>query len=185
MENQLQKEKQDGTVWNWQFRTIAVLLGLILALLLSGCVATVGLQGVSPHRTEITVAQSATISDYVPEPRHLESYEWRATLDRVLERIKPAVRSTCYSIGADHCEMVGQHVEIVADPTINAFVDSNNVVRVHSGLLRYAASDEEIAAVLAHEYGHVFANHIAKKHQNDEIGLLGVLLMSFLGEHYG
>lgn len=145
--------------------------------------ATTGLQGVSPHRSELIFAQQVMNYDSVPVPRYLERSEWRSTLDRIIERIGPAARETCYSIGADHCEKIAERVHIVDDPSINAYVDSNNVVSVHSGLLHLAASDEEIAAVLAHEYGHVFADHIAKKYHNVGVGLLGALVISFLGEY--
>ena len=43
-------------------------------------------------------------------------------------------------------------------------------------MLTYASSDEEIAAVIAHEYGHIFAGHIERSEENAGLGVLTGLL---------
>ncbi|MXW53249.1 MAG: M48 family metalloprotease [Gammaproteobacteria bacterium] len=58
-------------------------------------------------------------------------------------------------------------------------VNSINEFTVPSGLFQLAASDEEIAAALAHECEHVIANHVAKRSQNAKESLLGAPCVSF------
>ena len=154
--------------WN---RLLRLLLCLLLPLLLlSGCLAVpVGLRGVPPNWGELFDAHKAIVNYPVPQSRLLKEEEWRPTLDRVLALIGPSAKETCYLVGADHCEPVGQQVYIVEDPTVNAYVDQSNVITVHSGLLHYAASDEEIAAVLAHEYGHIFADFTASLRPTSQV----------------
>ena len=105
------------------------LLGLLLPLLLlSGCLAVpVGLRGVPPSWGELFDAHKAIVNYHVPQSRLLKEAEWRPTLNRVLALIGPSARETCYLVGANHCELVGQQVHIVEDPTVNAYVDQNNV----------------------------------------------------------
>ena len=66
------------------------------------------------------------------------------------------------------------------DREINAHVDGSHRVTMNAGLLRAAGSDEEIAAVLAHEYGHIIADHIDKRMGDAGVGALGGLLVGTL-----
>jgi predicted Zn-dependent protease len=50
----------------------------------------------------------------------------------------------------------------VRDPAINAFALPGGFVGVHTGLLRAAESESELASVLAHEIAHVTQRHIAR-----------------------
>jgi len=51
---------------------------------------------------------------------------------------------------------------IVENPNINAFATLGGHVVVFTGLLKIADSPEEVAAVLAHEIGHIEERHVAK-----------------------
>ncbi|GMI42386.1 hypothetical protein TeGR_g11258 [Tetraparma gracilis] len=51
--------------------------------------------------------------------------------------------------------------------TPNAFAVPANHVVVYSGLFRYARTEDELAAVLAHEIGHVLARHAGEKMSGD------------------
>jgi predicted Zn-dependent protease len=48
------------------------------------------------------------------------------------------------------------------EPSINAFALPGGFVGVHTGLITAAESESEVAAVLAHEIGHVVQRHIAR-----------------------
>lgn len=61
---------------------------------------------------------------------------------------------------------------VIRDKDLNAFALPGGTIYVHSGLLE-KASDDEVAAVLGHEIGHVAARHAAKHLQSD----LGFLLL--------
>jgi len=52
---------------------------------------------------------------------------------------------------------------VVQDPRINAFAAPGGHIGVHTGLILAAESESELAAVLAHEIGHVTQGHIARR----------------------
>ena len=54
------------------------------------------------------------------------------------------------------------HIYIIADPSPNAFVAGGQNIFVHTGLITFANSYEEIAGVLAHELGHIVAGHVSR-----------------------
>ena len=157
-----------------------------MTVLLAGC-ATPGLQGVIPYNTEVTEANNAIQNSYLPPPRGTEQSEWQATLDRVTEKISPALQKTCLSVGAANCWASDTNrISIIHEPTINAFVDGDHRIGVHSGLIQNASSDEEIAAVIAHEYGHIFAGHIGKQGSNAGLGVLaGIAVGAILTNETG
>src|SRR5690606_6510295 len=53
--------------------------------------------------------------------------------------------------------------ELFEEPTPNAFALPGGQIGVHSGLLQVAESDDQLAAVLAHEVGHVVARHVSEQ----------------------
>jgi beta-barrel assembly-enhancing protease len=55
------------------------------------------------------------------------------------------------------------HIYVVKNENINAFASLGGHIIVFSGLLEYADSPEEVAAVLAHEMGHVEKRHVVNK----------------------
>ena len=69
-----------------------------------------------------------------------------AALDKVLRRIYPLD-------AADRSLPIT--VEILADPSVNAFATLGGHIYVYRGLLEKAQSGDELAAVLAHEIAHV------------------------------
>jgi predicted Zn-dependent protease len=65
--------------------------------------------------------------------------------------------------------------QIVDDNNINAFATMGGFVYVHTGLLRAAENEAELASVIAHEIGHIAASHALKQMRERAItrGLLG------------
>ncbi len=65
----------------------------------------------------------------------------------------------------------------VADPALNAFAMPSGLMGIHSGLILSVAQEGELAAVMAHEIGHVsqrhFARGLANQKDNAWIGLAG------------
>ena len=81
---------------------------------------------------------------------------------------------------------------VINNPIINAFSASGGYVYINTGLLDILESEDELAAVLAHEIGHTSKNHQIKflnsKHRSEVAGLVaGILLSSALaaGAAYG
>jgi predicted Zn-dependent protease len=76
----------------------------------------------------------------------------------------------------------------VRDPEINAFAMPGGFIGVNSGLVVATRSESELAAVLAHEIGHVVQRHIARgmtqRNQNGNImlaSIAGALLAALAG----
>lgn len=53
--------------------------------------------------------------------------------------------------------------QIVKDKTINAFATAGGFVYVHTGLLKIADNEAQLASVLGHETGHINARHLVKQ----------------------
>ena len=162
---------------------------IVSAALIVSCWGCVGpdLVGVSPYVTELDEARRAIDHGRLPPGRRLPVAEWRTTLTRVENRVASAAVETCHLTQALNCDRARQRAAIVRDDTINAWVDQELRIGVHSGLLANAGTDEEIAAVLAHEYGHIFAGHFEQKARNAGTGaLIGMIAGALLvGTGYG
>jgi beta-barrel assembly-enhancing protease len=63
---------------------------------------------------------------------------------------------------------------VVNNPEVNAFASLGGNIVIFSGLLKLADSPEEVAAVLAHEIGHVEEKHVSKT----LVSKLGVAMLS-------
>lgn len=71
---------------------------------------------------------------------------------------------------AAHAASSPWHVYVFDDPTFkNAAATKGNYIFVWSGILDAVQSDDELATILAHELGHVLANHTEPEPQ-EEIG---------------
>ncbi len=71
----------------------------------------------------------------------------------------------------------------VRDPMLNAFALPGGFIGVHSGLVLAAQSESELAAVMAHEIGHVEQRHIARmlaKQKESTAIAIGTLLLALL-----
>ena len=165
-------------------RTVAPIL--LCVALTGGCVGP-GLQGVQPYVTELDEARVAINQGALPSPRYLEAAKWPSTLRRVEDRIGDAAVSMCARAGGVNCHRVRQRAAIIRDQSINAWVDQDLRIGVHSGLLTHAGSDEEIAAVLAHEYGHIFAGHFDRSATNTGVGAIAGLIagIAMVSSGYG
>lgn len=70
---------------------------------------------------------------------------------------------------------------LIPDRRINAFAVAGGVIGVNEGLLLYAENESELAAVLAHELGHISQRHYARSQENSSKSTalyLGALLAS-------
>ncbi len=56
---------------------------------------------------------------------------------------------------------------VIDNPNINAFAGPNGVIGIHTGLISAAKSEDELAAVIAHEIAHVTQNHISRGHETN------------------
>jgi predicted Zn-dependent protease len=72
-----------------------------------------------------------------------------------------------------HRQDVTYRFTVLADPSINAFAIKGGYVHVNVGLLNFVSSDDELAATLAHEMGHVELRHVVKSSNTQTI--IGIL----------
>ena len=65
--------------------------------------------------------------------------------------------------------------QVVDDSSINAFATMGGFVYIHSGLLKAADNEAQLASVMGHEIGHIAARHAIKQMREKSIaqGLLG------------
>lgn len=65
--------------------------------------------------------------------------------------------------------------QIVDDPSVNAFATMGGFVYLHTGLLKLADNEAQLASVVGHEIGHIAAKHAVKQMRETAIarGLLG------------
>ncbi len=97
----------------------------------------------------------------------------RAALQALAERVaaKMALPAGMVIVSSD-----------VDTPTVNAYATIGGRVRIHHGLLRRLAHEDELAALLAHEIAHVKHRHVAA---NLGRGLTLALLLSVLSSDAG
>jgi hypothetical protein len=67
-------------------------------------------------------------------------------------------------------------VELAVDPLPNAFADDERIV-IHSGILRLAKTDAELAVIVGHELAHLTLGHLGKRRHNALLGKLGGMLL--------
>ncbi len=74
---------------------------------------------------------------------------------------------------------------VIMDPALNAFAMPGGLVFVHSGLLESISNQNELACVLAHEFGHVQGRHVARRMDNMKYVSIGTAVMAIAGLFLG
>lgn len=62
---------------------------------------------------------------------------------------------------------ISYQVKVIADPDVNAFTLPNGHIYLYQGLVKLAASDDELAAVIGHEIGHNAMMHALRSEAKD------------------
>ena len=74
---------------------------------------------------------------------------------------------------------------IVDDPSMNAFAVPGGYIFIHTGMIRMADREGELAEVMAHEISHVYCRHMSKMMEKARVAtvasLIGALGVIFLG----
>jgi predicted Zn-dependent protease len=74
---------------------------------------------------------------------------------------------------------------IVDDPSMNAFAVPGGYVFIHTGMIRMADREGELAGVMAHEISHVYCRHMSRMMEKSRYvniaSLIGALASVFLG----
>ena len=64
---------------------------------------------------------------------------------------------------------------LVNSKTVNAFTTGGEHMYIYDALFQMAKSEDELAAVMAHEYGHVYARHVAKGMDRQKVGIAAMV----------
>jgi predicted Zn-dependent protease len=85
------------------------------------------------------------------------------------------VNSRFQNIVGPMCELAktpGCYFSVAYNPeaTINASTSGSHEITIYRGLLQYLQTEDEIAAVIGHEYGHVIADHVEETKHNAKVG---------------
>ena len=156
-------------------RSPAVLFVLAIASISSGCAGT---RLVTPQiAPSVQAALMARMTRPIPPPRMTPAHDQISVVNRIDARVNSAAIRVCQrSFNNPHaCESSFRKRTLqvnVHDGRINAFVGTSYDLTILGGLVRYAGSDDEIAAVLAHEYSHAVLGHVVKKSRNAALGML-------------
>jgi predicted Zn-dependent protease len=71
-------------------------------------------------------------------------------------------------------------VQVFAEPQANAFVLPSRKIGVLEGMLRIAGTEDQLAAVIGHEIGHLQAEHSRERVSGETLRQWGLRLISFL-----
>lgn len=73
--------------------------------------------------------------------------------------------------------------EVIINDEINAFAGPNGIIGIHTGLIEAAQTEDELAAVIAHEIAHVTQKHLSRRFEQYEtlnLTNIGTLLAAIL-----
>jgi predicted Zn-dependent protease len=145
------------------------LFGIAATLALAGCS---GADFVLPELSDADVSRaSLTVgSESSNPPRHLRTEaESRQLLRRIADRLQASAPALCQHAKVKTCRI---NIAYSSDGEVNAYASGKDSVVVQRGLLELLQSEEEVAAVVAHEYGHHLGQHIEEKQRNAAIGAI-------------
>lgn len=114
------------------------------------------------------------LETYLSPLRNIHPFHMQVAVDRVAPRIRAGRYAVCQVLQQPRyqCNLVlNAQIHVHQDnPLINAAADQYNEIHVNGGLIHYSGSDDEVVAVLAHEFAHVMLVHVDKTLLNALIG---------------
>lgn len=143
-----------------------------LALILTGCQLTnsgISEQAFQPSRNPVTI-EAVERNDRLAaiaraqHPRILATYGGEYPNPR-LERTVAKIVGQLTGVSANPSQ--AYRITILNSPNVNAFALPGGYLYVTRGLLALANDSAELAAVIAHEMGHVTANHGIKRQRKE------------------
>lgn len=132
------------------------LLGALAAVPLAACS-----ENVETGRNQLILVDDGQLAG-------LADQAWGDLVGKTPRLRDPGAQARIARIGAGIAEATGRTdldwgYAVFDSPDVNAFVLPNGKVAVFRGLLDAVRSDDELAAVMGHEAGHVVARHAAER----------------------
>lgn len=154
-------------------------------LALSGACLVCGCSGAVHRLPQISqgnlgLAQAELQAAGGPPPRRaVTDEEALEILQSAERRIRAPAAQICGEMNVGVCEW---QFRASPDRSLNAGAWPNGLIVVNRGIVEYAANEEEVCLVIAHEMGHQAANHIATSQRNRAAGaLFGAILLGAVG----
>lgn len=163
---------------------------LAVVLLCSGCAGGAVFELPEVAGTDIAEARTALAASSVnPSRGWMSSDAVLRNADEVFWRIAPAARRVCRQVtepGESHrCAFTTTDRPVQVDmeaSDVNAYATADHQVVMNRGLIQFTAGNDEVAAVMAHEYAHVMLGHVERNQRNAAGGAaLGALITGVLG----
>ncbi|WP_439599392.1 M48 family metallopeptidase [Falsiroseomonas sp.] len=141
----------------------------VLAGLAAGLCGCAGALRPSPRPEAEALEQArAEVARATATPRRiLAPGEVSATLDRIARRLNPPALAICEEIGRNRCDWF---IRASRATSLNAAAGLDGRVVIQRGVLDYAANDDQVALVMAHELAHHAADHVAQGATNHAVG---------------
>jgi len=160
---------------------ILVLAGLAASVCLSACGTTFQLPELREAQSQAATRMFAEARSEGPR-KPLTTAAAERRFKRVAGRLSPVGRSYCEALTADRADFdcnvdIGIDREMKERNAYFTYRDDKPVIRISLPMLRDSASEDEVAFILSHEYGHLLGRHIEKSEQQALAGalILGVL----------
>jgi predicted Zn-dependent protease len=153
-------------------------------LALSGACLVCGCSGAVHQLPQVSegglaLARSEVQAAGLPQRRVVSDDEVLATLRSATARIQPAAVQLCHEVNVGVCEW---KFRALRDSSVNAGALPNGQIIVNRGVVEYAANEEEVCLVIAHEMGHQTANHVQAGLRNQAVGAMaGAVLLGVVG----
>jgi predicted Zn-dependent protease len=114
-----------------------------------------------------------------PQRRAVTDDEMLQILNAAARRIQAPAVQVCRQMNVGVCEW---RFGASRDRSLNAGAGPNGLIVVNRGIVEFAANQEEVCLVIAHEMGHQAANHGAAGRRNKAVGaLVGAILLGAVG----
>ncbi len=127
----------------------------------------------------IAAAQAEVRMAVPPLPRSVTDDEVVRTLRTAIQLVRAPAARLCHEMDVGVCEW---NFRLSRSREMNAGATGYGQITLNRGIVEYAANEEEVSMVVAHEIGHHAANHIARGTSNRMIGvLIGVAVVGVVG----
>lgn len=146
-------------------------------------VATPALSGCATN-PETGASQFVLISD--AELNQMAASSWADTKQKLPVSTDPRYTNRLANIGsriargADKADETWDY-EVFDQDVKNAFVLPGNRVGFYKGMMDFTDNDDQIAAIMGHEVGHVTGRHAAERVSTQMAGQVGIAGLSMLG----
>lgn len=135
--------------------------------LVCGCGAVHRLPEVSG--ANIAAAQAEVRMAAPAQRRWVSPDEVAMTLRTAIQLVRGPATNLCHEMNVGVCNW---RFRLSRDRDMNAMAMGYGQIVLNRGIVEYAANEEEVCLVVAHEIGHHAANHVARSTANQMIGAL-------------